>query len=87
MLLPNGKIDHPRQGYKDLSDATCGAIYNAIHSTPRNLNQEIEVLTAGDFKRMERNRLPEKKNVIVAPSRKADMPPEIKAYLQSIKVL
>src|ERR1044072_4827837 len=31
--MPNGKIDHPRSGYKDLSDATCGAVYNAVKNT------------------------------------------------------
>jgi hypothetical protein len=88
MLLPNGKVDHPRQGYKDLSDATCGAIYNAIHRTPRSLTTEIEPMTLTDFRKAERNRLVERKdNVIVAPSRKEELPPELAAYLQSIKVL
>lgn len=87
MLLPNGKIDHPRQGYKDLSDATCGAIFNAIQRTPRDLNPEIEVKTARDYRKPVRNILEKKDNVIVAPSTKERMPPEIQAYLESIRVL
>jgi intein/homing endonuclease len=39
------KIDHPRTGTKDLADATCGAIYNAVAHTPKNLNREIEIHT------------------------------------------
>src|SRR5690606_12433890 len=40
-----GKIDHPRKGSKDLSDATCGAIFNAISHTSRPVDQEVEVLS------------------------------------------
>lgn len=39
------KVDHPRQGSKDLADATCGAIYNAIALTPKDLENVIEVYT------------------------------------------
>ena len=39
------KVDHPRKGSKDLSDATCGAIYNAISNTRPDLNREIEIHT------------------------------------------
>lgn len=34
-VMPNDKIDHPTKGSKDLSDAVCGAIFNAIDRTPR----------------------------------------------------
>jgi hypothetical protein len=85
-LFPNGKIDHTRQGYKDLSDATCGAIFNAITRTKRSSMQEIEAKTIQDYRREERNSIIQK-DVIVAPSVKQRMPPEIQAYLESIKVL
>jgi hypothetical protein len=40
------KVDHPRKGSKDLADAVCGAIYNAIALTPRRQGgREIEVHT------------------------------------------
>lgn len=89
-LFPNGKIDHMRQGYKDLSDATCGAIFNALTRTPRDLNPQIEVKTVRDYKR-ERNEAAQeennKRNVIKAPPKRGPMPPEIQAYLQSMRVL
>lgn len=43
-VMPNDKIDHPTKGSKDLSDATCGAIFNAIALTPRDPGN-IEVKT------------------------------------------
>lgn len=84
-LFPNGKIDHPRQGYKDLSDATCGAIFNALTKTPRNNNREIEVRTATDYRKAARSPVPE--DVIVAPSTKERVPLEIQRYLDSIKMI
>ena len=42
-IVSDKKVDHPRKGSKDLSDAVVGAVYNAISLTPRNTNQTIEV--------------------------------------------
>jgi len=39
------KVDHPRAGFKDLSDAVCGAIFDAVAHTPKPVNQEVEALT------------------------------------------
>lgn len=38
------KVDHPRKGSKDLADAVCGSIYNAISLT-RPAFGEVEVHT------------------------------------------
>ena len=50
-IMPNGKLDHPRSGSKDIADSVCGAVYNAIAHTPRGLDQEIEIKTADDLRR------------------------------------
>ena len=42
-IVSDKKVDHPRRGSKDLSDAVTGAVYNAIAHTPRNTNLEIEI--------------------------------------------
>jgi hypothetical protein len=47
LRIVKDKVDHPRKGSKDLSDAVCGAIYNATALTPRDLNQEVELYTYG----------------------------------------
>jgi hypothetical protein len=39
------KVDHPRSGFKDLSDAVCGAIFDAVAHTLKPVNEEVEVLT------------------------------------------
>lgn len=42
-IVSDKKVDHPRKGSKDLSDAVTGAVYNAIAHTPRLLNQEVQI--------------------------------------------
>ena len=77
------KIDHPRSGSKDLADATCGAIYNAISYTPKEEWGEIEIETIDTLRRPE-------PHVIEPPvERKATepMPPDLQAYLDSLIVL
>jgi hypothetical protein len=96
-IMQNGKIDHMRQGYKDLSDATCGAIFNAIALTPRERNTEVEVRTYKDVKKQVVNDTvakqlaeQEARKVIRAPSAKAtgkQMPKQLFDWINSAKVL
>ena len=46
VITRQDKVDHTSKSYKDLSDAVCGSIYNAIEHTPRNDTHELEVYTA-----------------------------------------
>jgi hypothetical protein len=44
------KVDHPRKGSKDLADAVCGSIYNAIAHTPKNVGEiEIQIHSYDQF--------------------------------------
>lgn len=47
-------IDHPRKGSKDLSDAVCGAIWNAVAHTPKDENLEADAMTLEDLKKQVR---------------------------------
>lgn len=49
-IMPNGKIDHPRDGSKDLADATCGAVFNAISLTPRTKFDTIDIVTSDSLR-------------------------------------
>lgn len=79
------KVDHPRKGSKDLADATCGAIYNAISRTPTDLNQEIQILTYDYEDEMEEQQALARKagNTIELPDRKA-MPDYLHDFMQSM---
>ena len=45
LRIMRDKVDHPRKGSKDLADAVCGSIYNAISRTFVPTDKEIRVHT------------------------------------------
>jgi hypothetical protein len=45
LRIMKDRVDHPRKGSKDLADAVCGSIFNAISKTRPDTNREIEVHT------------------------------------------
>lgn len=80
------KVDHPRKGYKDLCDASCGAIVNAVAGTPKPTSRIVEAKTAKDLRKQERDERAEKQkwdNVIVAPKSSGEMPKELQEFLNS----
>ena len=45
LRIMRDKVDHPRKGSKDLADAVCGSIYNAISRSPVPMDKEIRIHT------------------------------------------
>jgi len=43
LRIMRDKVDHPRKGSKDLADAVCGAIYNAISRSRIKRDEEIKI--------------------------------------------
>lgn len=82
------KIDHPRTGSKDLSDAVCGAIYNAVVYAEKPDDFEVEVLTYADVRaRLRQDQAPPPDGVIRAPKAKTPPPDDIAAYLAGLRML
>ena len=81
-IVSDKKIDHPRKKSKDLSDAMCGSVYNAISHTPRNTNQEISIHSWKSLDK-EHTRQEQIKNII-EPPKASD---EIKEYLSSMGMI
>lgn len=78
------KVDHPRSGSKDLADATCGAIYNAVAYTPKEIGHKIDVHTYDPQKDDRKDRqAPEKKK----PKSTQPIPKDLQDYLDSMAVL
>lgn len=79
------KVDHPRKGSKDLADATCGAIYNAISRTPADLNQEIDILTYDyEDERIEQEALARKKQGVIELPESPLMPDRLRDFIDSL---
>jgi len=84
-ITDNGKrVDHPRKKSKDLADAVCGAVFDAISFTPREQNLEVEVHTwsSGDRQRKIDNR-PD--NVIDYKNK--EMPEDVKDFLDNLGLI
>jgi hypothetical protein len=82
-------IDHPAKGNKDLSDAVCGAIFNAVAHTPRDFNRTVEVRSLDDVRREARadeelKRKQQPTGVIRPPN---PIPDELKDYMSRIRIL
>jgi hypothetical protein len=77
-IVSDKKVDHPRKGSKDLSDAVTGAVYNAIAHTPRNLNQEISIHS---WKSITKERVEENSGNLITPPKPTE---EIKEYLSNM---
>jgi len=91
-IMKNDKVDHPRKGSKDLSDAVCGAIYNAIAHTPRETNEVIEIKTLESVRReIRENYTPEeeaaKRDDGVIRTPKKQMPADLGEFLSRLRVL
>lgn len=92
-VTTNDKIDHPRTGSKDLADATCGAIFNAVSHTRRDDGDEIVIKTVSTINkemlalRDEEDEVLEETGVIKAPKAPRVMPDDLSEYLMDMRIL
>lgn len=81
-------IDHPRRGTKDFSDATCGAIFNAVSHASKPQDTTIEVVLYADMVKRERAAEVEKAEPVGVIKRpKSEIPPEIRDYMASLRLI
>jgi len=69
LRIMKDKVDHPRKGSKDLADAVCGSIYNAISLTRPDFGN-VEIHTYSSLKSRDRANAPvveDDRNIIRAP--------------------
>lgn len=86
VVLPNGKVDHLNKESKDLSDAVCGAIFNAAMLTDRD-DKEVEVMDYSDIIKERRAEIAQKqsKNAIKPPPRA--IPDDLAMFLDQFTIL
>jgi len=85
--MPNGKIDHPRSGYKDLSDAVCGAVYDAVKNTAKPQNRTVEIVTLSNLQTKIDQEKEErwKRDGVIRPPKHA-MPAELRGAIDRVSV-
>ena len=80
-IVKKDKVDHPRKGSKDLADATCGAIYNAISLTPKGDN-EVHVYSYDQFDEdVEGGEHKVYDDNVIRQPKKKEMPAHLREYL------
>lgn len=77
-IIKGNKVDHPSKGSKDVADAICGAVYNSVNHTPKNLDNIIEVRYLG--KQQPERPTPQ-------PKPKRAMPDDLRRYLDKMQVI
>jgi len=74
-IMPNNRVDHPRKKSKDLADAMCGSVYNAISRNKRERVEEIEIHSWDNVK------------IINKQEQKKEIPEDIREYLINAGIL
>ena len=89
LKIMRDRVDHPRKGSKDLADAVCGSVFNAISKTRPNNNSEINIHTyesyVEDNDLGSENKEPEEyiQNMVRAPR----MPEHLKDSIESMMII
>lgn len=86
LRIMKDKVDHPRKGSKDLADAVCGSIYNAISKT-RKGDREVKIHTYKTLvhdQESAKEALESRNRVIRAPE---PMPQALMEYFDSMNVI
>ena len=78
-IVKKDKVDHPRKGSKDLADATCGAIFNAISLSPKG-DSEIHVYRY-DAAEEEIERDEIKDDNVIRPVQRKEIPANLREFL------
>jgi hypothetical protein len=92
-LLDNGKVDHPRNGFKDITDAMCGSCYNSVAHTPMNVFDSIEVLTMDSLREELAKPEPEEDNEfhgVIKPQRsrtQSEIPMDIQDFIDGMRTI
>jgi hypothetical protein len=76
-IMPNNKVDHPRKKSKDLADAMCGSVYNALSHGKRETSNEIEIHTWDNVKL----------NNIKEEHEKKEIPDDVRQFLVNANIL
>jgi len=83
-IMKGNRVDHPRKKSKDLADAVCGSVYNAIsRSRPQN-NEEIDIHTYSSLKW---DREKEEDEIVMNMIRPPRMPKNLSDVLDGMEIV
>lgn len=84
LKIMKDRVDHPRKGSKDLADAVCGSIFNAISRTRISTDNEIKIHT---YESMDMDNYFEEKEDSINLIRAPHMPNDLKDAMDRMMVI
>jgi hypothetical protein len=84
LKIMRDRVDHPRKGSKDLADAVCGSIFNAISRSKPTSNDEISIHTYNSLKW---DREDEEETIVTNMIRPPRMPRDLSDALEGMEIL
>lgn len=86
-LIRGSKVDHPRTGYKDCSDALAGAVYNCtLYTPPAEPETEVDVIVYTDVITSAKNTGQEER-ADQGDVEQKEMPPDIEEFLMNMGLI
>lgn len=84
LKIMRDRVDHPRKGSKDLADAVCGSIYNAISGTRFETTGEIEIHT---YDSMQYDNESDEEQIVMNMIRAPRMPTDLADTLDRMEIV
>lgn len=79
VLLPDGKVDHPKKNHNDISESVCGVIRNCVQNELEETGLQVMTLTTVH------QQLQQETNPAKVTKSKQEMPGDIEHWLNSLK--
>ena len=84
LRITRDRVDHPRKGSKDLADAVCGSIFNAISKSKQDKQKEIQIHT---YDSMNDDNDQKDEEVVLNMIRAPRMPTDLQEAMENMQII
>jgi hypothetical protein len=84
LRITRDRVDHPRKGSKDLADAVCGSIFNAISKSKQDKQKEIQIHT---YESMNDDNDLQDEEVVLNMIRAPRMPTDLQEAMENMQII
>jgi hypothetical protein len=87
LKIMRDRVDHPRKGSKDLADAVCGSVFNAISRTKFSNNEEVNIHTYESMSYEQDFGKPQEDEIVTNMIRPPRMPDSLASEIERMTLL
>ena len=84
LRITRDRVDHPRKGSKDLADAVCGSIFNAISKSKQDKQKEVQIHT---YESMNDDNDQKDEEVVLNMIRAPRMPTDLQEAMENMQII